>query len=221
MRGTIARRMHESLRDMAQLTLTMDVEADRLVALRDQLRDDWEGDAERRAPTYTDFIVKAVAVALRDHPRLNARVTEQAVELLTEVHVGLAVALDSGLVVPVLRHTDELSLSEVALETARLSGAAREGALGLDDFEGGTFSVTTLGSYGVDAFTPVVNPPNVGILGVGRLRDDVGWDGDQPRRVRRLTLSLTFDHRAVDGAPAAEFLAAVRDLLEHPSRLLA
>jgi pyruvate dehydrogenase E2 component (dihydrolipoamide acetyltransferase) len=221
MRGTIARRMHESLQTMAQLTLTMDVDVDRLVALRAQLGDDWAADTERRVPSYTDFVVKATALALREHPRLNARVTEQAVEVLADVHVGLAVALDAGLVVPVIRHTDELSLSEVALETSRLSSAARLGDLTLDDLEGGTFSVTTLGSYGVDIFTPIVNPPNVAILGVGRVRDDVGWEGEQPQRVRRLTLSLTFDHRAVDGAPAAAFLATVRDALEHPARLLA
>jgi pyruvate dehydrogenase E2 component (dihydrolipoamide acetyltransferase) len=220
MRGTIATRMHESLRSMAQLTVGMEVAADRLVALRDQLRDDWADDPDRRLPTYTDFVLRAVASALGEHPLLNAAVTTDAVELASEVHLGLAVALDHGLVVPVIRSADQLSLADIAVESARLSTAAREGRLGPDDLAGGTFSVTSLGSYDIDFFTPVVNPPNVAILGVGRLRDGVAWDGDLPRRARQLTLSLTFDHRAVDGAPAAAFLATVRDLLERPGRLL-
>ena len=180
MRGTIATRMHESLQTMAQLTLGMEVDADRLVALREQLREDWSGDADRRLPSYTDFVLRAVATALGEHPLLNARVTAQAVELEPEVHVGLAVALDHGLVVPVIRFTDQLSLADIAVESARLSAAARDGRLSMDDLAGGTFSVTTLGSYDVDFFTPVINPPNVGILGVGRLRDGVALGRRHP-----------------------------------------
>lgn len=220
MRGTIAKRMHESLQQMAQLTLGMDVRADRMVKLRDQLKADWGQDDARRVPTYTDFVLKAAALALRQHRLLNARVTDTAVELLPDIHVGLAVALDNGLVVPPLRHADTLSLAEIAQEAYRLATSARSGSLPMDELSGGTFSVTTLGSEGVDLFTPIINPPNVAIVGLGRIRDGVRWKGDKPRKTQLLTLSLTFDHRAVDGVPAARFLAGVRDLLEHPTRLL-
>lgn len=219
MRGVIAERMHQSLQEMAQLTMGRDVRMDRAVALRAQLGEEWG--AAGPVPGYTDLVVKAVAVALTRHPLLNATVADGAVRLLHEVHVGLAVALDDGLVVPVVRNADLLPLDAVAAETARLATAARSGGLGLHEMQGGTFSVTALGSGGIDFFTPVVNPPNVAILGVGRIRDGVVWDGDVAVRTKLMTLSLTIDHRAVDGAPGAAFLATVAELLESPLRLLA
>lgn len=219
MRGVIAERMHQSLQEMAQLTMGRDVRMDRAVALRAQLGEEWG--ATGPVPGYTDLVVKAVAVALTRHPLLNATVADGAVRLLHEVHVGLAVALDDGLVVPVVRNADLLPLDAVAAETARLATAARSGGLGLDEMQGGTFSVTALGSGGIDFFTPVVNPPNVAILGVGRIRDGVAWDGDVAVRTKLMTLSLTIDHRAVDGTPGAAFLATVAELLESPLRLLA
>jgi pyruvate dehydrogenase E2 component (dihydrolipoyllysine-residue acetyltransferase) len=133
----------------------------------------------------------------------------------------MAVALEDGLVVPVVRHADLLPLTDLAAETARLAAAAREGHLRLDEMEGHTFSVTALGAQGVDAFTPIINPPDVAILGIGRIRDTVRWDDDRPVRARVVTLSLTIDHRAVDGAPGALFLRSVADNLESPMRLLA
>ena len=207
MRGTIARRMHASLHEMAQLTLTMDVVMDAVV------RDRAEGTYESK-PGYTDYVVAAVAGALADHPVVNSQISGGRLALLPEINVGVAIALDGGLVVPVVRQTDSLSLQELSAETSRLAEAARSGSLVLGDLEGGTFSVTALGMYGVDAFTPVINPPNTAILGVGRLREAVCWNGDVAEKTTVLTLSLTWDHRAFDGAPAAEFTAAVRDRLE-------
>jgi pyruvate dehydrogenase E2 component (dihydrolipoamide acetyltransferase) len=218
MRGIIAERMHASLQEMAQLTLGMDVRMDEAARLREQLTAEWTAEGIR--PSYTDLVIKAVAKALGRHPHLNARVTEAGVELLREVHVGMAVALDEGLIVPVIRDADRRPLKEIAVESARLAAAARGRTLLPDEMAGGTFSVTTLGMYGVDFFTPIINPPNVAILGVGRIHDATGWDGDRPVRERQMTLSLTIDHRAVDGAPAAAFLGTVRDLLEAPYRLL-
>ncbi|MBM3670923.1 MAG: 2-oxo acid dehydrogenase subunit E2 [Actinobacteria bacterium] len=216
-RAIIADRMHASLRDMAQLTLTTDATVNRLVRLRRALREEW-GEA---APGYTDFVLLAVARALRAHPQCNATIRDGAIHLIDAIHLGLAVALDDGLVVPVVRDADQRSLVELAAETARLAAAARAGKLNLDELEGATFSVTSLGAHGIDAFTPVVNPPNVAILGVGRIRDDVRWSRrNKPRRRRALTLSLTIDHRALDGVPAAEFLATVRSALESPHQLL-
>jgi pyruvate dehydrogenase E2 component (dihydrolipoamide acetyltransferase) len=118
-----------------------------------------------------------------------------------------------------VHHADRLRLDAIGAETVRLATAARSGTLSVDDVEGGTFAVTSLGMYGVDGFTPVINPPNAAILGVGRVRDDVAWTGDGVRRVRRLTLSLTWDHRVLDGAPAAEFCRSVKALLENPDAL--
>jgi pyruvate/2-oxoglutarate dehydrogenase complex dihydrolipoamide acyltransferase (E2) component len=221
MRRLIGERMWGSLQDMAQLTLGMDVEMDEAVALREYLAEEWAPEG-LDIPGYTDLVIKASALALIEHPRLNAVVHDEHIELQDRVDVGFAVAVDDGLVVPVVRNADTLPLGRLAGETKRLSAAARSGGLQLTDLEGGTFSVTSLGMYGVDFFTPVVNPPNVAILGVGRIRDEVRWtDKGRPRPARRMTLSLTFDHRAVDGAPAAEFAGTVKDLLEHPQRLLA
>jgi pyruvate dehydrogenase E2 component (dihydrolipoamide acetyltransferase) len=219
-RGLIAERMVRSLQEMAQLTLTMDVDMDRAVELRRQLAE--IGAEELGAvPTYTDMLVAAAARALRAHPVMNSRIADGAVEHLDAIHVGLAVATDRGLTVPVVRDADTLPLPDLAVRTAELAALAREHRLRLPDLEGATFSVTNLGMFGVDVFTPIVNPPNVAILGVGRLRDDTAWDGDTPRRVTRLTLSLTWDHRVADGAPAAEYCRAVKELLEQPLRLLA
>ncbi|MBI2765598.1 MAG: 2-oxo acid dehydrogenase subunit E2 [Chloroflexi bacterium] len=217
-RKVIFERMHASLQEMAQLTLGVDVWMEDAVKLRAQLIDEWAADGVR--PSHTDLVIKAVAKALRSHPRLNAEVRADGIHLLPGVHIGLAVALDDGLVVPVIRDADTLSLKEIAAESSRLAAAARANRLTLDEMAGGTFSVTALGMFGVDFFTPIINPPNVAILGVGRIHDGVAWDGDRPVRRQQMTLSLTWDHRAVDGAPAAEFVQAVKALLEAPYRLL-
>lgn len=219
MRGVIAERMHASLQEMAQLTLTMDVDMDNAVALRSQLKD--LGVQELGAvPGYTDFVIAAVARALQAHPMANAQVDDGGISVLEDINVGMAVAVPDGLVVPVVHGTDQLGLVDLAVETSRLAAAARDRKLTLGEMEGGTFSVTALGMFGVDGFTPVINPPNAGILGVGRIRDDVAWDGTTPVRVQRMTLSLTWDHRVLDGAPAAEFTQTVKQYLEQPLRLL-
>lgn len=218
MRKVIAERMHASLQQMAQLTMAMEVEMDEAVKLRTALAEEWAPEGIR--PGYTDLVIKAVAKALRLHPRLNSTMTADGIELLPSIHVGMAVAVEDGLLVPVIRDADRAPLREIASESSRLAGLAREGKLGPDDMAGGTFSVTALGMAGIDFFTPVINPPNAAILGVGRIRDAVRWDGDRPLRCSQMTLSLTIDHRVVDGAPGAAFLQAVRDLLQSPYRLL-
>ena len=165
--------------------------------------------------------MRAAALALRDHPRLNASVQDNAIHVQPDINVGLAVALDDGLLVPVVKDADRKPLSMIAAEARRLALDARAGKVSLPDLEGGTFTVSTLGSFGIDFFTPVITPGQVAILGVGRLRDSVRWEGDVPVRTQVLTLSLTFDHRAVDGAPAADYLRAVVTRLENPLGLLA
>ena len=213
--------MHASLQEMAQLTMAMDVDMTRAVDLRRELLDLWADRGLR--PTYTDFVIKAAALALRAHPRLNAELRGDEIMLHPQIHVGFAVALDEGLIVPVTRDTDALPLDELAPLSADLAARARERRLGPDDLTGGTFTVTTLGMYGVDVFTPIINPPQAAILGVGRISERPVFRGESGTDVERrsfMTLSLTIDHRVVDGAPAAEFLRDVKGILERPSQLI-
>jgi pyruvate/2-oxoglutarate dehydrogenase complex dihydrolipoamide acyltransferase (E2) component len=220
MRGVIASRMHASLQEMAQLTLGTEAEMDAAVALRAQLKEQWSA-AGIAVPTITDLVIRAAALALREHPRLNASVHDNAIHVQPEINVGIAVALDEGLMVPVVKRADQLPLSAIAAESRRFGQGARSGRLALPDLEGGTFTVSTLGTYGIDFFTPVITPGQVAILGVGRLRDSVRWEGATPVRTQVLTLSITFDHRAVDGAPAASYLRSVASRLANPLSLLA
>ncbi len=208
MRGTIARRMHQSLQEMAQLTITMEVEMTAVVEDRETRK------SENEPPGYTDYVIAATAAALHQHPYVNSQITGEGLALLPVAHVGMAVALDQGLIVPVIRNTNSLDLGELAGETKRLALAAREGKLKLEELEGGTFAVTALGMYGVDSFTPVINPPNTAILGVGRLCETATWQNESVGGVTALTLSLSWDHRAFDGAPAALFLQTVKQKLE-------
>ena len=218
MRKTIAKRMLESLQSSAQLTMDMDVNMDDAVKLRGQLIDEWQAEGVR--PTYTDLVVRAVAKALEKHPQMNSVFSDAEITLRGDIHVGMAVALEEGLIVPVVHHANRLGLKEIAQESSRLAEAARNGALTPDDLHDGTFTVSALGMFGVDAFTPIINAPQSGILGVNRIRESVKWIGERPTKTQVMRLSLTWDHRALDGAPAAQFLGGVRDLLEAPFRLL-
>lgn len=212
MRAAIAQRMHQSLQDMAQLTLHTEADVTELVARREQLK-------QQNGITYTDLLVRACALALKDHPRLNARLAGSTIELLPEVHIGLAVALAEGLVVPVIRQADALALAGLARERTRLADRARAGQLTADEMSGSTFTVTNLGMYDIDAFTPIVNPPEAAILGVGRIVEKVVIHAGKIAQRSMMTLSLSFDHRLVDGAPAAAFLQAVKQRLENPNSL--
>ena len=219
MRGTIAARMVQSLTEMAQLTHGFEVCMDAVVELRGTLKEQYH-DFGLQVPSLNDFVVRAAALALRKHPILNATITGREIHLLRRIHMGMAVAVPGGLMVPVIRDADTLSIFELARATRELAESCRSGSISLDALEGGSFAVTSLGTYGVDFFTPVINPGNVGILGVGRLRDSGRWDEDRFVKTQVLTLSLTFDHRAVDGAPAAEFLQTIAELLARPLVLL-
>jgi pyruvate dehydrogenase E2 component (dihydrolipoamide acetyltransferase) len=219
MRGTIAARMVQSLTEMAQLTHGFEVTMDAVVDLRGTLKEQYR-DLGLQVPSLNDFIVRAASLALRKHPILNSTIVDKEIHLLSHIHMGMAVAVPGGLMVPVIRDADTLSIFELARITRELAEDCRAGSISLDSLEGGTFAVTSLGTYGVDMFTPVINPGNVGILGVGRLREGGKWEGERFVKTQVLTLSLTFDHRVVDGAPAAEFLQTVNELLARPLVLL-
>jgi len=218
MRKTIARRMHESLQEMAQLSMDMDVDMDDAVKLRTQLVEEWADDGIK--PGYNDLVIRACAKALETHRLMNSSFTDTALDVHGDINVGMAVALDEGLIVPVVKNANLLGMKALCTETARLARSARDNALTVDELQDGTFTVSALGMFGVDAFTPIINSPQAGILGVNRLREDVRWDGNTPVKAQVMRLSLTWDHRVLDGAPAAQFLQAVKSLLESPYRLL-
>jgi pyruvate/2-oxoglutarate dehydrogenase complex dihydrolipoamide acyltransferase (E2) component len=211
-RAVIARRMQSSLQTMAQLTLHTEADVTGLVQLRERLKASFP-------VTYTDLIVRASTLALKQHPRLNATVEGEAIRLLPDVHIGIAVALDDGLIVPVARSADKLSLRELAETRVRLAEKARANQLGPAEVTGGTFTVTNLGGFEIDGSTPIINPPEVAILGVGRIVEKVVVHQGKVAQRAMLTLSLTFDHRVVDGAPAAAFLQAIKQQLEAPAGL--
>jgi pyruvate dehydrogenase E2 component (dihydrolipoamide acetyltransferase) len=209
MRRAIARNMHASLQTMAQLTLFTELDVTELVRLRERLQVDFP-------LTVTDLIVHVVARALKRHPRLNASLEGDQIRLHSAIHVGLAVALDDGLIVPVIRDADRKTLPEVAAETRTLAEQARMGQLTPEQVTGSTFTITNLGRFGIDGFTPIVNPPEAAILGVGRIIEKPAQYRGTIALRQMLTLSLTHDHRLVDGAPAAAFLQSLADLLETP-----
>jgi pyruvate dehydrogenase E2 component (dihydrolipoamide acetyltransferase) len=214
MRRTIADRLRSGLASTAQITIT--AEAD-VTEIESRLAG-WSADRGRRA-SYTEAIVRACALALRDHPRIAARWTEAGLVRTERIDVGVAVGLDDGLLVPVIRDADRKDLPALGREIADLAERARSGTLAAADMEGGCFSVTNLGAFRIDAFTPLLNPPQTAILGVGRARPRPAVvDGAVVPRTL-VVLSLTFDHQVVDGVPAAAFLAAVVDLLEDPGAL--
>lgn len=212
MRATIAKRMHASLQEMAQLTLHTEADVTELVALRTRLK-------ENLAVTYTDLLVRASTKALQEHPRLNATLKDDSIHLLPEIHIGLAIALKEGLIVPVIKNADQQSLADLARERARLVERAKSNKLVATDLSGGTFTITNLGTYDIDAFTPIVNAPQVAILGVGRIVEKIVIAEGKIAQRAMMTLSLSFDHRLVDGAPAAAFLQSIKRHLEQPAGL--
>jgi pyruvate dehydrogenase E2 component (dihydrolipoamide acetyltransferase) len=219
MRAIIARRMMESLHTTAQLTLTTEVDMEEGVRLREEVGPELERREGVRI-TYTDLIVRAAAVGLREHPGINARWEGEGVRRLPEIHIGVAVSLDEGLVVPVVPHADRATLGQISAAVRDVSERARANRLRPEEMQGSSFTVTNLGMYDVDAFTPVLNAPDAAILGVGRLHRRPVAVGDRVEVRSTMVLSLTFDHRVVDGAPAARFLQRVKYILEHPYLLL-
>jgi pyruvate dehydrogenase E2 component (dihydrolipoamide acetyltransferase) len=210
MRRAIAAAMSRSLAEAAQLTVTREVGMAGALAVREDARD---------VATLTDVIVAAVARTLRHHPRLNAHLVGDEIRFFDAVNIGLGVALENGLVTPVIRNASSASLAEIAAQRRDLVDRARAGALRQSELEGGTFTITNLGAYGIDAFTPILNPPEVGILGVGAVKPRPAISAGAVVARDACPLSLTFDHRAVDGAPAALFLADLAELLQDPDRL--
>jgi pyruvate dehydrogenase E2 component (dihydrolipoamide acetyltransferase) len=217
MRASIARRMSESKREAPHFYVDTTVRMDQAVQLRRALK---ETDDVRAKVTYNHLVLKACADALAAHPELNARFAGDAIEILPEINLGVATAVPEGLIVPVIREADRLSLFALAERARELAEKASRRAFGGDDLSGASFSVSNLGMYDIDGFAAVINPPHAGILAVGSVREQPVVRDGVLAVGHTLRLTLSCDHRAVDGVQAAKFLTDVRARLENPMRLL-
>ena len=217
-RGVIADRMGASSRTTARVTLLMDADATDFVTLREKLKAAYENDWGF-APGYNDLLAKACACALRRFPYMNVRLNGNAVERLARINIGIAVDADKGLYVPVIRDVDQKDLRTVGSDFRQRVEEVRSGKILPEALSGGTFTITNLGMYDVDGFTPVINLPEEAILGVGRITPKPVVRDDQIVIRKILTLSLAFDHRLVDGAPAAKFLQYIKELIETPNEV--
>ncbi|HEY3069325.1 MAG TPA: dihydrolipoamide acetyltransferase family protein [Gaiellaceae bacterium] len=212
----MAERVSKSWQTVPHFFLVREVDAGRLQAWRETAR----ARAGLEGLTHSDLLVRICAAALREHPRVNATWRDGSVVGHEEINVGLAVATDDGLVVPVIHSADRLDLRSLAARRAELVDAARNGRLAAADVQGGTFTISNLGMYGVDAFLAVVNAPQAAILAVGRIVERVVPVDGAPAVRPTMTLSLSFDHRVVDGARGAQFLDTVAELIEEPAGLV-
>ena len=220
MRRTIAKRLSQSMQTAPHFYVTSVIDTGKLADLRRQINEYAQNEPEPIKVSFNDLIVKAVAISLVRMPRVNVSFAEDRLILKKQVHIGMAVALEQGLIVPVIRNAEQLSVLAIARKSQRLAELARTGKLRPEDFSGGTFTVSNLGMFDVDSFTAVINPPESAILAVGSITPTpVVVDGQMVVR-DRMKVTLSSDHRAIDGAIAARFLQEIKRLLEEPFGLL-
>ena len=217
MRATIAKRMADSMREAPHFYVTTEIDMSEAVRLRTSLK---LSDRVRADVTYTHLLVKAVAVALGRHPRLNASFTGDGRELKAEVNIGIAVALDDGLIVPVLHDCQAMSLLDIAAQANALVERARTGKPTTQDLSGGTFTISNLGMYPVEHFTAVINPPQAAILATSAIKERPVVRDGQVVISRTMMATLSCDHRVLDGATGAQFLQELKNLLENPVGLM-
>ena len=210
MRRTIARRLIQSKAPVPHFYLTVDAAVDRLFEAYRALRD------ENYPISLNDVIIKASAAALKRHPEMNASFAGDHVKQYSHVHIGVAVAIDDGLITPVIRDADTKSLADIAAEAKALAERARNRRLQPNEYTGATFSISNLGMMGIEEFSAIINPPEAGILAVGAVREVPVVEGGQVKVGRRMKLTLSVDHRVADGAQAARFLGTLRRMLENP-----
>jgi pyruvate dehydrogenase E2 component (dihydrolipoamide acetyltransferase) len=221
-RKTIARRLAQSIGPIPTFYLTSEVDMERIWEAREALTGGRAGGGaeEQVKASFNDIIIKAVALALRQHPACNAWWQDDHIRYWNEVHVGMAVAVEDGLITPVIRNADEKGVRQIAAETRDLAGRARDRRLRPEEYTGATFSISNLGMLDIDEFTAVINPPEAGILAVGRIAEKpVAHDGGVAVR-RRMRLTMSCDHRVIDGATGAEFLKTLKGMLENPLALV-
>ena len=215
MRKTIAKRLSESFFNAPHFYLTIDLAMDKAVAFRNELNN-----IAGVKVSFNDLVIKAVALSLRENPNVNTSWLGDAIRYNDHVHIGVAVAVDEGLVVPVLRFADGKTLQDIGSETRALAQKATTKKLLPEDMQGSTFTISNLGMFGIEEFTAIINSPDACILAVGAIRDEVGVVNGQVQPVKKMKVTLGCDHRVVDGATGAKFLQSVRKYLEEPLRLV-
>jgi len=224
MRKAIARRLVESKQTVPHFYLTIDIDAAPLAALREQMNADLAASAEKGTDppkiSVNDLLVKACAIALRRVPECNAQYSPEAILVHRRVDISVAVAVPDGLITPVVRDADKKTVSAISAEVRDLAGRARAKKLRPEEMANGTFSISNLGMYGIDEFAAVINPPEGAILAVGQVRNEPVVQGDKVVPGKKMAMTLSCDHRVVDGAVGATFLKALRSLLEHPTQIL-
>ncbi|NHI91063.1 MAG: FAD-dependent oxidoreductase [Candidatus Lokiarchaeota archaeon] len=214
-RGIISDRMKYSINEIPQLTLTMKINFDNISILRKEINKKYFKNI-----SFTDIIVKIVSIVLQEFPIINSTIEFGEIKVLEEINIGVAAATDRGLIVPVVKNADKKSLFEISKEIKRLARDARVGTLMLDDLSKGTFTVTNLGMFGIEAFTPIINPPESAILGVGKIINEVVQNKkSQFESKPMMTLSLTMDHRPFDGHVGAQFLSRIKEIIESEENL--
>jgi pyruvate dehydrogenase E2 component (dihydrolipoamide acetyltransferase) len=220
MRKTIARRLTQSIGPVPHFFLTVEADMGEAMRLRGRINERFAADGVKASPN--DLIIKAVAMALKRHPFVNAAWTDSAIRLYEQVHIGVAVAVDEGLITPVIRDADLKGVADIAREVKELAGRAREKKLKPEEYTGSTFSISNLGMFGIDEFTAVINPPEAAILAVGAIAPKVVVDGEGNMAVRqRMRMTLSCDHRVIDGATGAAFLQTLVGFLEEPMLMIA
>ena len=213
-RKTIAKRLAQSIGPIPTFYLTSEIDLERVAEARTAM------EAAGQKVSFNDIVLKAVAMALRQHPACNAWWQEDRIRYWNEIHVSMAVAVEDGLITPVIRNTDLKSLGEISAEARDMAGRARERRLKPEEYTGGTFSVSNLGMLDIDEFTAVINPPEAGILAVGRIvQVPVVHEGQVAIR-RRMRVTMSCDHRVIDGATGARFLQTLKGMLENPLAML-
>lgn len=216
MRKVVAERMAKSAREIPTVTQNVKIDVTKLVAFRKQINE-----TSGQKFSMNDFILKAVANALRANPHILVSIDGNQIIKRAHVNLGMAVALDDGLIVPVIRDADKLSLSQISATAKDLAVRARENKLAMDEYKGSTFTISNLGMFGVETFDPIINQPDAGILGVCAVQDELDMN-DEGKIFKKqvMRISFTFDHRLIDGAVAAKFELAIKELLEDPMRIL-
>ena len=219
-RKTIAKRLSQSIGPIPTFYLTTEVDMERAWEAREALLESAKGTEGAPKVSFNDLIIKATALALRQHPACNAWWQDDRIRYWNEVHISMAVAIEDGLITPVIRHADRKSLRDISAEARDLAGRARERRLTPEEYTGGTFSISNLGMLDIDEFTAVINPPEAGILAIGRIvPKPVEHDGAVQLR-RRMRITMSCDHRVIDGATGARFLQTLTGMLENPLRMV-
>jgi pyruvate dehydrogenase E2 component (dihydrolipoamide acetyltransferase) len=219
MRKTIAKRLTQSIGPVPHFFLTIEVDMGEAMTLRARINERFKDEGVKVSPN--DLIIKAVAMALLRHPMVNASWTGEAIRQFDAVHVGVAVAVEEGLITPVIRDAHRKGISEIAREVKELAGRAREKKLKPEEYTGSTFSISNLGMFGIEEFTAVINPPEAAILAVGAVSDKVVAEDGEMKIRPRMRVTLSCDHRVIDGATGAEFLQTLKRYLEDPLMMIA